>query len=153
MSSEAGLWDSIRANVGHRGHFSRIEYNPSAGYPDLSYCIKGEEGHIELKHIDQAPVRPTTQVFGEKGLRDAQIAWAHTRCKHGGRVYIVARVGLVIFVVPGIHCRRFNQMTYFQLGKAAIWCDRPGWDGFLSALKRPMPRYPGIAPEGSDHGG
>lgn len=146
--SEANLWTLIRRHVGHRGHFSRIEFNPTEGYPDLSYSIKGVEGHAELKYISRAPVRITTRVFGDHGLRDAQKAWAHTRLKHGGRVMIVAGVGDVIFVIPGTEWRRFDEMTYFDLGKAALWYDRPGWDRFLEALARPMPRYPGAGSQG-----
>lgn len=143
MSSEANLWDSIRRNVGHRAHISRIEFNPTAGYPDTSYCVKGVEGHMELKYTDRAPARITTAVFERGGLRDSQIAWIHTRVKHGGRVMIVAGVGEIIFVVPGTECRRFNEMTYFDLGKAALWYGRPGWDQFLKALAHPMPPYQG----------
>lgn len=139
--SEANLWQNIRTNIGHRGHFSRIEFNSTGGYPDLSYCIKGIEGHAELKYIDRAPVRMTTPVFtDDHGLRPSQIAWIHTRIKHGGRVMIVAQVGDIVFVVPGTEYRRFNQLTYFQLSKAALWYAAPEWDGLLKALTRPMPR-------------
>lgn len=143
--SEANLWDNIRKNVGHRGHFSRVEFNATSGYPDLSYSIKRVEGHAELKFVPQAPARMTTACFGEHGLRDSQKAWIHTRLKHGGRVAIVAQVGDIIFVVPGFEWRRFNEMTYFDLGKAAIWGDRPGWDRFIEALTAPLPRYLGPA--------
>lgn len=144
--SEANLWKRIRDNVGHRGHFSRIEFNPTDGYPDTSYCIKGEEGHMELKYVERAPARENTPCFGDQhGLRPAQIGWIHTRIKHRGRVYIVGGVGDLILVVPGTECRAFNQMTYFQLGKAGLVIAQGDWEGFLAALKRPMPPYLGLA--------
>jgi hypothetical protein len=144
--SEANLWDNIRNNLGHRGHFSRIEFNPTEGHPDVSYCIKGIEGHMELKFIPRAPARMTTAVFTDHhGLRDSQKAWIHTRVKHKGRVAIVAQVGEIIFVVPGFEWRRFNQMTYFDLGKACIWGDRPGWASLYGALIEPQTRYLGQA--------
>lgn len=138
--SEANLWKRIRENVGHRGHFSRIEFNPTDGYPDTSYCIKGVEGHAELKYIERVPARETTPCFGDQhGVRPAQVAWIYTRVRHGGRVYIVGQVGELILVVPGTEVRRFNEMTFFQLGKAGEVIARGNWSGFLNALKRPMP--------------
>jgi hypothetical protein len=138
--SEAALWQRIRAAVGHRGHFSRIEFNPTEGYPDTSYCIRGEEGHMELKYVASAPARENTPCFGVHGLRPAQVAWIHTRCKHGGRVYIVGGVGNVLVIVPGTEARRFNAMTFFQLGKVGAVISPGDWNGFLDALRQPMPR-------------
>lgn len=138
--SEASLWDRIRKNVGYRGHFSRIEFNPTEGYPDLSYCIRGTEGHAELKWIPSAPARETTRCFGDHGVRPAQVAWIHTRVKHGGRVFIVGGVGALIIVVPGTYVREFNDMTFFQLGKAGRVIAPGEWDGFLSALCGDMTR-------------
>lgn len=145
--SEASLWDRIRNNVGHRGHFSRIEFNPTAGYPDLSYCIKGEEGHLELKWTEKVPARETTACFPTafKG-REAQVAWIHTRVKHGGRVYIGAGIGDLIIIVPGTEVRRFDQLTYFQLGKVGQTIGPGEWDGFLRALSSPMPPYSPLRP-------
>lgn len=151
--SEANLWTKIRTNVGHRGHFSRVEYNVVEGYPDTSYCIRGIEGHMELKFVAQAPVKATSKCFGDHGLRPAQVGWIHTRVKNGGRVYIVAGVGQIILVVPGTECRGFNEMTYFQLGKAGVTIAPGDWEGFLAALKAPMPAYRGALSGRSDHGG
>lgn len=134
--SEANLWDRIREGTKNRAHFSRIEFNPTEGYPDTSYCIRGIEGHAELKWIDAPPARINTACFGDKhGLRPAQIGWIHTRVKHGGRVFIVAGVGQIILVVPGAYCRTFNSMTYFELGKAGETISPGDWDGFLRALR------------------
>jgi hypothetical protein len=148
--SEANLWDAIRNNLGHRAHMSRIEFNPTEGHPDVSFCRKGIEGHMELKHTARVPVKVTTKCFGDHGLRDSQIAWIHKRVKQQGRVAIVAQVGEIILVIPGFEYRRFNDMTFFELGKAALWAEAPGgdpasWDRMLAALTAPLARYLGQA--------
>ncbi|MDZ4344186.1 MAG: hypothetical protein U1E51_17340 [Candidatus Binatia bacterium] len=138
--SEASLWDSIRNHVGHRGHFTRIEFNPEAGVPDVDYCLKSEEGKIELKYIDAAPARASTQVFGDGGLRDSQIAWIFTRVRHGGRVWILPQIGRELYLVPGKECRRFNSMPLHLIRKAAVWSaampiTSTDWEDLLIALR------------------
>lgn len=152
--SEANLWDAMRNAIGHRGHFSRVEFNPTEGHPDVSYCIKGIEGHIELKYLPRAPAKITTSVFTDHhGLRPSQIAWIHTRVKHGGRVAIVGQVGEMIYVVPGYLYRRFNQFTAHELAKASIWAGRPGWPAIYDALIKPQSWYLGQGSQGSNHPG
>lgn len=119
--SEHNLWERFRNNLGHTGHLTRIEYNVVDGVPDVSFCFGGKEGYIELKFCDAFPARPTSMVFGGEGLRDSQVAWIHTRVRHGGRVWILAQVDDMIFLVHGRHCRKFNRMTAFQIKKAADW--------------------------------
>lgn len=138
--SEASLWTSIRNNIGQRGHFTRIEFNPEAGVPDVDYCLKGEEGKIELKYIARAPSRDNTQVFGEHGLRDSQIAWIHTRVRHGGRVWILAQIDRGLYLVPGTQCRYFNSLPLHLIAKASHWSAMfpitpNDWMGLVVALK------------------
>lgn len=138
--SEATLWDRIRNTIGHRGHFARIEFNPDAGIPDVTYCVKGEEGFIELKYTDSAPARESTAVFTNGGLRTSQVGWIHKRVKVGGRVWILPQIGDELLLIPGRHCRVFNGMTLHLLRKAASWSASapigPGdWEGLLDALK------------------
>lgn len=119
--SEHTLWTRLRENIGHHGHFTRLEFNPEAGIPDVDYCVKGGEGKIELKYIDRAPVRVDTAVFHTGGLRDAQVIWIHTRVRHGGRVFVLPQVGGELLLIPGSYARTFNAMTLHQLEKASIW--------------------------------
>ena len=74
--SEKRLWDYIFNNVAHLGHFSRVEtHESSAGYPDVSFCIDGHVGHIELKYAKKGkPLR----------LRPSQGAWFRAQAKAGG---------------------------------------------------------------------
>ena len=60
------------------GHVSMVEAHQSCpGIPDLSYCIHGVEGFIELKAGKDAELRP------------GQIKWIKDRTKAGGRVCIL----------------------------------------------------------------
>lgn len=141
MSSESSLWDYIRGAIGHRGHFTRIEFNPEAGVPDVDFCIKGSDGKIELKHAHAAPARSTSKVFGEHGLRTSQITWIFTRRRHGGNVWILAQVGRSFYLVCGDYARTFNQMTLHQIAKASSWsADAPiaqeDWELLLTTLRR-----------------
>lgn len=123
--SEHTLWNRIRDNIGYRGHFTRLEFNPEAGIPDVDYCIKGIEGKIELKYTSTAPARADTAVFKNGGLRDAQIIWIYQRVKHGGRAWILPQIGEELYLVPGSECRAFNAMTLHQIRKASVWSARP----------------------------
>jgi len=119
--SESSLWDRIRNNIGHTAHFSRIEFTPEAGIPDVTFCSHGVEGFIELKHCHEAPKRANTRVFGSEGLRDSQIIWIYRRVKHGGRVWILPQIDESLYLVEGRHCRVFNEMTLHQIEKASTW--------------------------------
>lgn len=142
MSDEHSLWLRMRGNIGHRGHFTRIEFNLEAGVPDVDYCLKGEEGKIELKHAHRWPSRMTTPVFGAEGLRDSQVIWIYHRVRHGGRVFIVSQVHNALFAVPGSFGRTFNSMTKFQLQKASVWwvdgpmVDEADWDDLIKVLRK-----------------
>ena len=139
--SEHNLWVRIRSNIGDRGHFVRMEFNPEAGIPDVDYCIKGVEGKIELKYTASVPARANTAVFTNGGLRDAQIAWIYTRVRHGGRVWILPQIGERLFLVPGKYCREFNSMTTHQIDKAATWSSEgrvmalQDWEHMVICLK------------------
>lgn len=140
--SEASLWDRIRDNVGHMGHFARLEFIPEAGIPDVDFCVRGVEGKIELKFRGDEPARDGTPVFKHKGIRDSQLAWIHTRVRHGGRVWIFAQVHRTLYLVPGARVRDFNQLNLLELAQAATWLgnDRmgtKGWYEFVDALARP----------------
>ena len=119
--SESRLWDRLRGAIGRSGHFVRLEFNPEAGIPDVDYCVHGEEGKIELKHVNRRPSREGTAVFTNGGLRDQQVVWIHQRVRHGGRVWILPQIGERLFLVPGSYCRGFNGMTYHQIEKVAVW--------------------------------
>lgn len=119
--SEARLWDRLRAAVGHAGHFARVENAVGPGYPDVNYCVKTVEGHIELKFRFDEPKRIDTAVFGNGGLRDDQIAWISTRCRHGGRVWILVQVKKTLYLLPGSCALVFNSLTCHDIDKMSTW--------------------------------
>ena len=79
---ESKLWDDLRdARRGTGIHFSRVEsHATSPGIPDLSFCVAGCEGFMELKSWD--PKKGFT-------LRRSQVAWTRARDRAGGRVFLL----------------------------------------------------------------
>jgi len=73
--SESALWKHMKKNIGHLGHFSRVEsHETSSGIPDVDYCIRGVEGHIELKFARGKIPK----------IRGTQVRWFRDRAKQGG---------------------------------------------------------------------
>lgn len=140
--SESRLWDRLRGAIGRSGHFVRLEFNPEAGIPDVDYCVRGEEGKIELKYADRRPSREGTAVFTTGGLRDPQVVWIYQRVRHGGRVWILPQIGDRLFLVPGSYCRMFNAMTHHQIEKAAVWSNEHRmistleWSTLVNSLRK-----------------
>lgn len=140
--SERNLWHRMDKAVGNRGHFDRREFNPIGGVPDLSYCVTAVEGHIELKFMDDVPVRDTTAVFGprtRKGMEDDQIAWAKRRMRAGGRTYVFAQVGKFLYLFHGGIADVFNSLTLREMYDMASWYAGPlvpleEWDEFLQHI-------------------
>lgn len=82
--SESGLWNEMRNNIGHLGHFSRVESGAtSAGIPDVDFCLDlGFEGHIELKFADLGcEAKPRT--LKKNFVRPTQVKWFRNRAKAG----------------------------------------------------------------------
>lgn len=143
--SEKRLWDRVREAVGDCGHFDRLENNPVPGMFDVNFCINGVEGHIELKFRADVPKREGTAVFKQKGLRDAQILWGTKRLEAGGRLFVLAQVGRMLYLCPGsyILLREFNEMPLTRINSWADWSAGPTittaeWSMFLNILRRKL---------------
>lgn len=145
--SEARLWIRLREAVGSAGHFERREFNPLGGVPDVSYCVTGVEGHIELKYMPFLPKRLTTAVFGprsSRGMRESQIAWFDRRLRAGGRAYILAQVENRLVLLHGAWAERFNEMVWDEMRKMCCWSGGPtipqygpgSWRTFLGAITK-----------------
>jgi hypothetical protein len=144
MSTESSLWLRLRDAVGSTGHWERREFNPIDGVPDVSFCVEGVEGHMELKQIDTVPAREDTAVFGgrtNKGMRESQVAWFHRRMKAGGRAFILAQVSDRLILMHGSHAKQFNGYTlndfrrlarYYHIGNMR-W---QNWQAFLRHLSQ-----------------
>lgn len=139
--SESNFWDRVRNGVKlvkPKAELDRVENMVMAGMPDVNFLIDLREGWMELKQIDKEPARGG-KVFGDGGLRDAQVLWIHRRWKKGGNVHIVSQVGKYIFVHKG-HCAKdFNEMTLENLLSSCSFYHRGAncdWLGFIDSLNR-----------------
>jgi hypothetical protein len=92
MTSEAGLRVCVRRHLAPRGHFVRLEDNPTAGVPDLHYTLARASGFLELKHLRDWPKRLRTPVR-VASLRPAQVAWLEREALMGGRAWVLLQVG------------------------------------------------------------
>ena len=120
--SESALWKDMKKNIGHLGHFSRVEsHETSSGIPDVDFCINGTEGHIELKFgRNKAPK-----------IRGSQGKWFKRRVEAGGNPWMFAH--LVIdktdyYVLYSGHI--VANLTTER--NTAIWVDRATktWKGY-----------------------
>lgn len=61
MTSERNLWTTTRRHLSPHGRLVRVE-SPltEAGIPDVSYCLRGHAGWLELKEVAEWPKRATT---------------------------------------------------------------------------------------------
>lgn len=134
--SEADLWKEIKDNVGHRGHFSRVESGAtSAGIPDVDFCIDGVEGHIELKF--------TYNTIKKNFVRPTQVKWFRDRVKAGGRPWLLA---LIIVGRTKHYCLcnakdmlyvSESNITDFWLRHATyMWSNKMDWNELISHLSQ-----------------
>lgn len=73
-------------------HIERIENMISSGMPDVTYCLRGVEGFIELKEISDWPARPETPIHLPH-YTPSQRNWHRARLQRGGRVYVLMGIG------------------------------------------------------------
>lgn len=134
MSSEASLWQRVRAGLSAYGHLQRIETGVTgdAGVPDINYCFGGREGWLELKH-GIAPARASTSVFkSQRGLDPSQIEWLMYRWKCGGRAFILTQLGSELLLHHAAEATRFNSYNLSQLRATTLFyhtgpMNIPGW--------------------------
>lgn len=112
--AETNLWKWLRPYC-PVGHYVRIENGEiGPGTPDVSFCVNGTEGWMELKDARSKTAKvpfPNEDV----GLHKSQIRWIKDRLKAGGNVWVVARVGKSILFIPGKHYLAFNGATLSRL--------------------------------------
>lgn len=151
--SEAGLWKYLRSHV-VGVDWVRVENPVFPGTPDVNYAIdetdRATEGWAELKWVPRFPKKETKPVFGpKKGLSVQQVRWINRRTSYGARVWIIAGVGKLIYVLDGwTYANRFNAMTTadFQEVSPAYVLERRGDAHFqirlirilLEATRRPF---------------
>ena len=118
MKSESRFWRSLKDKI--PGHSMRVENGCLPGVPDVNICHCGKEVWVELKDTDSYPARAETRVFGPEGLRPEQILWINQRFKHGGNVYIVAKVAKDIYCISGEYANDFNNFNRKELVEKSL---------------------------------
>jgi len=134
--SEKDFWQEMKtglAEAGIEGHFSRVESpQASAGIPDLDFCVRGVEGHIELKFGKDKKV---------PSIRPSQVKWFHDRIKNGGHPMIFAKIVIGTRVnycfyagskVRELHEAKSNQ-DWVNLANVSYVV--PYWDVFMMKIK------------------
>lgn len=83
-TGERKMWKYLAPKLKPYGHFERIESPETAiGTPDVNYCIKGYNNHLELKYTEK-----------EKGciLRPSQCGWFKKRVKAKGQPWLLLQM-------------------------------------------------------------
>ena len=122
MAGESKFWDRLQPRLKPDFFVQRIENLVGEGVPDV-FLTRRENGRmcwLELKSREKFPVRATTKVFGDDGLRPSQIAWIHGRAVAGAPIYILAVCDKVEFLIEGVHAREFNAWTRQELETFAL---------------------------------
>lgn len=91
MAGERNLWNTMRTHMKPLGVVERVENSAGAGTPDVTYCLAGVSGWVELKALDDWPVRPATTISIPK-LKKEQVEWLSRWHKAGGRAYMLLQV-------------------------------------------------------------
>ena len=113
-----------------RADIQSIEDKFTSGIPDLNLCADGQEVWVELKIIDEWPVRPTT-TLGSKldHLTKEQIVWMRKRKKYGGHVFLFLKVAATreYFLFYGEDAQKVKECT-----AATAYALAPAyWNGHL----------------------
>jgi len=127
MGLESTSWSwlgaGIRKTVPHFSLCERIENGLSAGTADVSYCIRGVEGWIELKAVD-LPARDGTAVLGRKELNKEQINWHLMRAQVRSVTWVFITAAPYRWLVAGMFAREINDWTRDELCmRSRFWYD------------------------------
>ncbi len=130
--SESDLWKHIKNNIGHRGHFSRVEsHETSSGIPDVDYCIDGVEGHMELKFaVNAAPKIRGTQVqwFRKRGKAKGNPWMFSHLVLHNKDYYLLHRTSAMIDLA------KQKDVSKWIGSAACIWVGFMDWHEFIKHL-------------------
>lgn len=122
MAGESRFWGRLQPRLQSSFFIQRIENLVGEGVPDV-FLVRRETGvmcWVELKSRPKFPVRATTKVFGDDGLRPSQIAWIHGRAVAGAAIFILAECDKVEFLIEGRWAREFNAWTKSELEAHAV---------------------------------
>lgn len=132
--SEAAMRQTIILHFRRLGaHVQRIEDSASVGVPDLNVCVKGGEGWVEFKHVDEQKVPKRAATPMKIGLKPEQAIWLNQRTSVGGNAYVLTKIEpnhWYLHTGPGFHDRLTVPwsllrdgwaLEYFQAGARLYW--------------------------------
>lgn len=88
MTSERGLWHTLRREMSCFGELRRIENRVDLGTPDVVYCLQSYCGFLELKELDVWPKRWLTIDC----LTKEQVLWLRAWERAGGTAHLLVQV-------------------------------------------------------------
>ena len=137
MTSERGLWGSLRKHLSPFGKLERIENAAGIGTPDVAYCLRhptadgvtpARSGWLELKELDAWPKRPLTPIRIPK-LKLEQVLWLESWDRAGGAAHALLQVERAYFLLPPRTVRAIwdRQVTRAEIN--LFWLDARGESG------------------------
>ncbi len=63
MANESAMWQQLQKEMGERWKAFRVENAALPGTPDVSYCIDGRWGWLELKYRARNPTKLTRKTL------------------------------------------------------------------------------------------
>lgn len=141
---EQRLWDRMRAHRPEDVRLERVENMAGDGFPDVLAKPRGAEPIVcELKAALLLPIRGSTRVFGDEGLRVDQRNWLLDWDKYNGRAVILASAcegaAAMHWAIPGRLADEFNAMTVAELRLASVTLGvergRDFWAAFFNYMK------------------
>jgi hypothetical protein len=97
--AEKNLAHCFRDHMRKHGHVQRIENAVGTGMCDVNICIAGTESWVELKQLDNWPVKADTLVLVPH-YTPQQRNWQRARAQAGGRVYVLLQVDTFYLLLP-----------------------------------------------------
>lgn len=127
MSTEHQMWNFMRPRIAPYGRAVRIENPAGPGTPDVYYRFKLSDGYkfsgwLELKHLDEPPVKHDTPLRFER-LTLEQVTWLEEEDGIGGRAHMFFRCGSAYTLIkPGVVRMVFNaSLSYYQTVRRSVY--------------------------------
>lgn len=127
---EQRLWDRMRHALKDQVYLERMENVVNPGRPDIDAVWEGVSLPIELKAIEEWPVRAATPVLGGKGLNQNQLNWWLNWKRWGGSGFIVVGVGAELFAFNAQHSDELNNFS-----RDCFSMHRITWVDLISLIK------------------
>ena len=129
--SEANFWIEIKKNVGHKGHWSRIESHATAdGFPDTVFTIKMVDGFIELKQEDDYGKTPK--------IRPSQVRWFRRAARQGCNCWLFSKIDDFYLLHEGKEVPALIDLPFHEWVTSAkvVWKKHIDWNEFLALITK-----------------